>query len=195
MFQEVITERLRLRRLEMVDCEEMFTYRSHPEIRLYQSWEPESLADVKSFIENMAKREFNTAGWYQIAIRLRNDGALIGDCGIHILDQDPRIAELGITLAPAAQSKGYATEALNALLQLLFVELKKHRVFASVDPLNLPSVTLMKRLGMRQEGHFVQSLWFKNRWADDVIFAMLESEWHQSQEQAMLKSNRIRREA
>jgi RimJ/RimL family protein N-acetyltransferase len=41
-------------------------------------------------------------------------------------------------------------------------------------------MALMERIGLRKEGHFVQSLWFKDRWADDIVFAMLASEWHQS---------------
>jgi RimJ/RimL family protein N-acetyltransferase len=154
----------------------MFAYRSSPEICRYQSWEPKSVEDVLNFIDATAKTEFNTTGWYQIGIALKSDGNLIGDCGIHILESDSRTAEFGITIAPGQQGNGYATEALDAIIKLLFIDLHKHRVFASVDPLNLPSMSLMKRLRLRQEAHFVQSLWFKNRWADDVVFAMLEQE-------------------
>ena len=31
---------------------------------------------------------------------------------------------------------------------------------------------------MRKEAHFVRSLWFKGEWVDDVIFAVLASEWN-----------------
>ncbi|MDB5028733.1 MAG: hypothetical protein JWO66_2422, partial [Candidatus Eremiobacteraeota bacterium] len=31
--------------------------------------------------------------------------------------------------------------------------------------------------GFRQEAHLRESLWFKDAWADDLIFAMLRSEW------------------
>jgi RimJ/RimL family protein N-acetyltransferase len=91
------------------------------------------------------------------------------------------MAEIGITIAPAFQGNGYATEALNAVLNLLFVQLGKHRVFASVDPCNLRSMALMKRLGLRQEAHFVRGLWFKDGWVDDVVFAMLDDEWRVKQ--------------
>jgi RimJ/RimL family protein N-acetyltransferase len=155
----------------------MFAYRSNPEVLQYQSWQPQSLEEVQSFISSMMMRELNTPGWYQLGIELRGDDVLIGDCGIHVLETDSRIVEIAITIAPDFQAKGYATEALNAILDLLFVRLNKHRVFASVDPRNLGSMALMERIGLRKEGHFVQSLWFKDCWADDVIFAMLASEW------------------
>jgi len=177
MFQEIQTKRLLLRNLLPCDADTMFAYRSHPEVRQYQSWEPQSIQEVQSFIDQTMKLEFDTTGWYQIGIALQSDDRLIGDCGIHFLEADRRTAEFGITVAPERQNNGYATEALNAILNMLFADLRKHRVFASVDPLNLPSMTLMKRLRLRQEGHFVQCLWFKDRWADDVVFAMLASEW------------------
>ena len=52
-----------------------------------------------------------------------------------------------------------------------------HRVVAELDPRNTPSIRLCRRLGMREEAHFVQDLWFKGAWADTGVFAMLESEW------------------
>jgi RimJ/RimL family protein N-acetyltransferase len=178
MFQEILTERLLLRCLLPGDAERMFAYRSHSAVLQYQSWHPQSLEEIRLFISSMSKLEFNAPGWYQIGIALRSDNSLIGDCGIHVLETDCRIVEIGITIAPTYQSHGYATEALKAILSLLFVRLCKHRVFASVDPRNLPSMALMERIGLRKEGHFVQSLWFKDSWADDVVFAMLSSEWH-----------------
>jgi RimJ/RimL family protein N-acetyltransferase len=39
---------------------------------------------------------------------------------------------------------------------------------------------LLQRVGMRQEAHFVKSLWFRGEWVDDVIFAILSSEWRSS---------------
>jgi RimJ/RimL family protein N-acetyltransferase len=177
MFQKIQTNRLLLRNLLPGDADAMFAYRSHPVICQYQSWEPQSALEVESFIDKMAKIEFDTTGWYQIAMALESDGSLIGDCGIHFLEADRRTAEFGISIAPERQGNGYATEALNAILNMLFADLRKHRVFASVDPLNLSSMALMKRLELRQEAHFVQSLWFKNKWTDDAVFAMLASEW------------------
>jgi RimJ/RimL family protein N-acetyltransferase len=35
----------------------------------------------------------------------------------------------------------------------------------------------MERVGMRREGHFLQSMWFKGRWSDDCLYAILRDEW------------------
>ncbi len=80
-------------------------------------------------------------------------------------------------MAPAHQGKGLATEAFRAVLDYLFVQSDRHRVYCSVDPRNLPSIALMERIGIRREGHFVESLRFKGAWVDDLIFAILAREW------------------
>lgn len=178
-FKDILTDRLCLRSLQLEDTENLYAYRSDPGVLEFQSLEAKSSDEIRSFINGMKLREFNAPGWYQIGIALRADDGLIGDCGIHVLEAEPRVVELGITIAPSFQSKGYATGALNAVIDLLFGKLAKHRVYTSVDPRNLPSMTLMKRLGLRKEGHFVQSLRFRNEWVDDVIFAMLCSEWQE----------------
>jgi RimJ/RimL family protein N-acetyltransferase len=86
-------------------------------------------------------------------------------------------AEVGISLAPLHQCKGFAAEALLSVFEFLFTELGKHRVFASIDPGNTASLALFSRVGMRKEAHFVESLWSKGEWVDDVIFALLDREW------------------
>ena len=178
MFVELLTPRLALRRLAPSDVEAMFEYRSRPDVARFQTWEPQSLEQVHSFVEGLLNVEPDTPGaWFQLAITLQESGLLIGDCGLHFLAEETRQAEVGITLAPAYQGKGYATEALEAVLDYLLVTLGKHRVCATVDPRNRPSVALLKRVGMRQEAHLRESLWFKGAWADDLIFAVLEREW------------------
>ena len=46
-----------------------------------------------------------------------------------------------------------------------------------MDPRNEPSVALLERVGMRKEAHFRKSLWFKGEWVDDMVLAILKSEW------------------
>lgn len=41
------------------------------------------------------------------------------------------------------------------------------------------SLAMLERVGMRREAHFVESLWFKGAWADDVVCAMLAREWRE----------------
>ena len=178
MFTYLLTPRLMLRRLQLTDTGAMFAYRSDPLVARYQGWEVPSREKIQAFIQEQLNLEMDTPGtWFQVGITLRASGDLLGDCGLHFPQHDPRQAEVGITLARTYQGKGYASEALAAVLRYIFMTLGKHRVTASVDPRNKPSLVLMEHLGFRQEAHFRQSLWFKGEWADDIIFGLLESEW------------------
>jgi RimJ/RimL family protein N-acetyltransferase len=115
--------------------------------------------------------------WLQLAVVTIKSGAVIGDCGIHFRQDDPRQVELGITLAPTHQGGGLATEALCTVLEYVFDRLGKHRVSAVVDEKNDAAARLLKRLGLRQEAHFVEHLWFKGAWGSEYLFALLRREW------------------
>jgi RimJ/RimL family protein N-acetyltransferase len=165
------------------DAAEVYAYRHLPEVRRFQSFEPRSLADVERFIADMHAVGFGDPGpWCQLAIRLGGGGQrigerpLIGDLGARVTAEDPRQVEIGFTLAPAYQGRGYATEAVSGLIAHLLGPLRKHRVFASADPRNVRSLTLLERVGMRKEAHFRESFWFKDEWVDDVIYAVMASE-------------------
>ena len=189
VFSELMTPRLVLRPLRLSDSAAVFAYRSDPAVARFQMWEPQDVKEVRSFIAGLLDREPDTPGtWYQLAITLRGCGALIGDCGLHFPMEGPDQVEVGITLAPAHQGQGYATEALEGVMAYLFVNLGKHRVYARVDPRNEASIALLERVGMRQEGHLRESVWVKGEWADDVIYALLENEWKSRREIPRLPS-------
>lgn len=179
------TPRLRLRPFRPEDLPTFAAYRSDAETARYQSWQaPYTLAQAERFLESMAGIEPGTPGeWFQFALERKSDGAMIGDCAFCILaddtDEDTLQAEIGYTLAPAARGRGYATEAVRGLLDHLFAAYGLHRVRANCDPENRASARVLERVGMRCEGHFIESLWFKGDWADELWYAILRREWQQ----------------
>ncbi len=170
----IATRRLVLTPLGVEDVSRLWEYRSDPGVSRYQFFEPHSEDDARRFILGGPP---DSSSWHQFGIRLKASGLLVGDAGVRFHSGDSRQAEVGVTVAPDHQRQGIASEALAALLGHLFGAVGTHRVFASVDPRNAASMSLLARLGMRREAHFRQSLWFKGEWADDVVFAMLSSEW------------------
>lgn len=175
---ELETSRLRLDALHPEDAPALFRYRSDPVVARYQGWHPESLDEVERFIGNQSALPTPSPGkWFQRAIRLRANGALIGDLGFCLSGDG--LAEFGITVAPPQQGSGVAREAARALLAELFGRLDVHRVHASVDPRNEASMALMRSLGFRQEAHFRESFRHRGEWVDDVVFAMLAREWRE----------------
>ncbi|QNE18747.1 GNAT family N-acetyltransferase [Kribbella qitaiheensis] len=169
------TERLTVRRFRAQDVAAFSAYRSVPEVARYQSWDaPFSLEKATATVQGFANGDPLAAGWFQYAIDL--DGVLIGDLGLNLAENLMQ-AELGFTLAPEYQGKGYATEAVRGLLNHLFVERNLHRVSAECDTRNLASAQLLRRIGFRDEGLRLQNTWFKGEWTDDFFFGLLRSDW------------------
>lgn len=172
------TDRLRINDLCSDDASALHAYRSLEEVARFQGWIPASIDDAGGFITRTVSTPFNQHdSWYQLAIRQLATDELIGDLGVHFVADDGHQVEIGFTVAPAHQRKGLGAEAVSALLDHLFTVLGKHRVYASVDPRNEASMALLKKVGMRQEAHFRESLFWKGEWVDDVVFALLGSEW------------------
>lgn len=170
--------RLRLRRLQDGDAEALCSYRSLPEVAKYQGWESFGPDDAVRLIENQRHSEPDVPGtWFQLAIVERATETMVGDCGLHCRQDDPRQMEVGITLAPNHQGRGYATEALVCLLDFVFGTLGKHRVSAVTDAENCAAASLFRRLGFRQEAHFVEHRWYKGYWDSEFVFGLLRREW------------------
>lgn len=179
---ELTTARLRLDALHADDAEALFAYRSDPAVARFQGWCPVDLAAAREFIEAQASvMPERPDGWFQRAIRLRDGGTLIGDLGINLSEQTETSVEFGVSIAPAHQGQGYASEAVRAVFELVFGQLKRHRIHASVDPRNFGSMAMLRALGMRQEAHHRESLWLHGEWVDDVVFALLATEWRAKQ--------------
>lgn len=174
----VQSPRLILDALRAEDAPALFACRGDPEVARYQGWQPASFDEAADFIARHAAVAFGQAdAWCQLAIRRRDTAALIGDFGIHFPASKDEAVELGISLLPAQQGNGYAREAMRAVIDYLFGSLGYRRVIGSVDPRNVASAALLRALGLRQEAHHRQSLYWRGEWVDDMIFAVLASEW------------------
>lgn len=177
-FTTIETSRLRLRRFTDADLALFMAYRNDPEVARYQSWEGISEREAHAFLQEQREIQPGVPGqWFQIAIELKETGMLVGDCALKVEEYDERQAEIGYTLSRAYQRRGIASEAVSHVLNYAFLTLELHRVMAITDCENVASVTLLERLGLRREGHFLQNVWFKGRWGDEYLYAILQEEW------------------
>ena len=175
---QIHTPRLHLRRPRPEDAAAMSAYRGLPEVAKYQSWETFTVADATQLItDQLTVKPATPDSWLQLMIVLAESGLPIGDCGIHFLSNAGQQVELGITLDPSYQNRGFACEALEGVLSYVFDTLKMQRVSATTDAENKGAQKLFQRLGFRQEAHFVEHVWFKGAWGSECVFAMLQREW------------------
>lgn len=164
------TPRLTLRPLTPADLPALVAYRNDPAVARFQGWSvPVSAEQVQGLV---SPEPLGAPGWVQRAVVCGAD--LLGDVALNTQGQQ---AELGITLARAAQGQGYAREAAQAVLAHAFGALQLHRVHAAIDPRNQAVAHLLTRLGFRHEGTARQSYWHRVEWTDEAHYGLLASEW------------------
>lgn len=167
------TQRLIARCFRHDDLAAFVAMRDDPEVARFQSWSGYSLEEGRRFIDGLVGRRPGEPGWFQLALEERGSGRFIGDCGLNIDARDPRLAQIGYTIARPAWNRGFASEAVAALAQFAFDSFRLHRITASVDPRNAGSCRVLEKAGFAKEAHFRQSEWFKGGWADDAVYARL----------------------
>ncbi len=123
----------------------------------------------------------HAAGWRDgtlvtYAITGLDGGALIGAIGLTIAPQHAR-GELGYWIALQHWSRGFCTEAGQAILALGFQVLRLHRIQARHLTRNPASGRVMQKLGMRLEGVHRASVKKWDRFEDLALYAILAPEW------------------
>lgn len=68
---------------------------------------------------------------------------------------------------------GYAYESIKKGMDVLFHELKLHRIEANIMPMNQPSIKLIEKLGFHYEGVAESSIQIKGLWEDHARYAYL----------------------
>jgi RimJ/RimL family protein N-acetyltransferase len=182
-FEETLTERLRLRMMVESDIDDVYDYHSRADVCEFLLFEPRDRQAVAEKIAKWSERGTleHDGDFLELAVERRVDRRVIGDFYFSLKRVEDGCAELGWAFHPDHQGQGYATEAADEALRLAFETIGLHRVVAEVDPRNIASAALCRRLGMRQEAHFVDDIWFKGAWASTDVYAVRETEWRTRQ--------------
>ena len=150
------TERLVIRRFRMEDAADCFSFLSDRQGRYQNGCKPFHEMDDEYW--ELMKLFAQQDGQYVIVLKSTNE--VIGT--VHVFPDDSRAVEskeIGYAISPKHQRKGYAFEALSALLDLLQNELLLDMVVAGVLPENIPSIKLLEKLGFSKEGIRHKALW------------------------------------
>ena len=173
------TTHLNIRHLELSDLSDFHIYRSNPEVTKYQGFDVMTIEQAEKFIKDNSTKHFGNAGeWVQYGIENIATRQLIGDCAIKLDQYNTRIAQIGITISHLEQKKGFAKEVLLGILAFLFDTKEIHRVVEIVNTENIASINLLKSTGFKQEGYFIENIFFKGKWGSEFQYAMLKREWN-----------------
>ena len=173
-FPVISTERLILREIGYLDAPEIFTLRSDPRVMTYLDRAPDDSIDrAHIFISHLKESQQNGDGivW---ALSLKSDRAMIGTAGFWRIMREHYRAEVGYTMHPDHQGKGYMQEAMQAILEYGFQKIKLHSVEANVNPDNTASIKLLERNGFVKEAHFHENWYHNGKFLDSAIYSLLK---------------------
>ena len=172
------TARLTLRPFEPQDFDAFAALQGDAEVARWLYNEPLGRKEARElFDRKRAGSALQAEGdWLSCAIVEEATGTAVGDLAFNWVSEAHRTGEIGFLVAPAAQGKGYATEAAGALLNWAFAA-GYHRVIGRLEARNVASARVLEKLGMRREGLLVENEWVKGEWQSELVYAVLAREW------------------
>ena len=160
---EIRTDRLLLRPATLDDVEAFHSILGDARAMAYWSTPPhQDIAETQRWLASMISIDRNEGEDFVIEL----NGRAIGKAGLY------RFPEVGFILHPDAWGKGYAREALRAVLERAFAVHRLPCVEADVDPRNDASLRLLTGLGFQETGRASRTWNVGGEWCDSVYLRL-----------------------
>jgi RimJ/RimL family protein N-acetyltransferase len=108
----------------------------------------------------------------------KKDGTKIGFIThFYVLHVAGKQLEIGYSLAPNERGKGYCTEAVNLMVDYLFLSKESIRIQAQTDAKNVASQRVLEKAGFKKEGMLRKNFFMRGNWTDTLLYSILREEW------------------
>jgi RimJ/RimL family protein N-acetyltransferase len=176
----ILTERLLLRPFTQDDFEDFHAIQSDPTVARYLYHEPRDRAATQELLTSRLPlvRIDDQNDRLSLAMVRRDTDRMVGVCMLFRTSTEHNQGEIGYVLHPGSHRQGFATEVARELLRLGFDGAGFHRITGRCDARNVGSYRVLERAGMRREAHLRENEFVKGEWVDELIYAILATEWH-----------------
>jgi [ribosomal protein S5]-alanine N-acetyltransferase len=176
-FPVLETTRLILKKVDTEHLDQLFELLSNPEVAKFDYFYPvTSIKEVIKFIDRY-REEVEQGEEITWAIVLKETNKLIGTCCLGDFDEYARRSEIGYSIIQSQWGKGYATEAVEVVIDFGFNNMNLNRIEATITPGNSGSVRVLKKLNFNQEGIVRERDFIKGKLEDGIIMALLKKEY------------------
>ena len=108
----------------------------------------------------------------------KKDGTKIGFIAhFYVLHVAGKLLEIGYSLIPSERGKGYCSEAVNIVVDYLFLSKDIMRIQAATDTRNVASQKVLEKAGFRMEGTLRKCGFIRGEWRDNCLYSILREEW------------------
>ena len=175
-FPVLKTNRLLLRRIVPGDAPAFYEQRRDKELMQYIARPLATcLEDVQKLMDQLDNNINNneSINW---TITMPPDDTMIGSIGFVRMNPEHYRAEVGYMLGAAWHGKGIMTEALEAVINYGFKEMKLHSIEGGITPKNIASARTLEKAGFVREGLFRENYFWEGEFSDSAVYGLLRSD-------------------
>ena len=105
-----------------------------------------------------------------------SDDVPVGNVNLKNINHMMKFAEIGYGVGEQHQGKGYGTELVRQLVEMVFQETDLRKLLAFVHDKNIPSCRLLEKLGFQKEGLLREHYIINGKPENEVLYAILRSD-------------------
>ncbi len=172
------TGRLQLVPVDARNARELWKLLNAPDLRKFQDIPRISAEEFERQVRSRPRAfDGRSTGRFEWVMHAGNPSAPVGWISLRVNDRTPSVGEIGYSLIEEARGRGFATEALGAVVAEAFAEGELDEMQACCVPENTPSRSVLTRVGFREERTIRGGAVIRGRHVDVVLYRLHQAEW------------------
>jgi RimJ/RimL family protein N-acetyltransferase len=186
---------LHMPRVDLVPVEggnarELWEVLNAPDLRRYQDIPRVRAEEFERQVRARPKALRATAsGRFEWIVRAGEPPTAVGWISLRVSDRAPRIGEVGYSLVREARGRGYASEALAAVIGEGFLEGELDEIQACIVPENVASRAVLDRTGFQQQRLLRGGAVIRGRHVDVLLFSLTRALWDRARRESLAEAN------
>ncbi|MEX1383614.1 GNAT family N-acetyltransferase [Lutibacter sp.] len=170
----LLGKNINLRALEPTDLDFLFATENNEQFWDISSTQiPFSKFILQQYIEN-AHQDIYEAKQYRFVI-CNAENIPVGMIDLFDFNPQHKRVGIGLLVLPEHQNKGYASEALEMVIDYAFSYLDVHQIYANITSNNLNSIALFEKNNFKQVGIKKDWLYSNSTYKDEILYQLINS--------------------
>lgn len=175
-FRELYTDRLVLKKIE--DSDIKYLYRNiYSNFEFYKYYDQRKFSGLGEYTMSLIPYNYYYAqgNYFKWGLLHKEANILIGEVSLDSCDKNDinNKFNLRYILSYKSLNQGYATEAVNSVIDFAFNQLDAHRIQAQIVTENVAALRLAQRVGMSYEGTMTDSYKIDKEYYDQDVFSIV----------------------
>ena len=171
------------------NARELWEVLNMPDLRKYQDIPRVRAEEFERQVRTRPKQlRGGVTGRFEWLLKAGDPPEAIGWISLRVNDRTPRVGEVGYSLVMDARGKGYASEALGAVIDEAFESAELDEIQACIIPENGPSRSVLDRTGFREERLLRSGAVIRGRHVDVLLFTLTRASWDRQRREALSRT-------